>query len=87
MPRSEAKRLPEFDSLDALVEFFDENDLGDYWDSLPEVSIDIHLKRRRHLVALDERVASKLSEVARAKKVSSEKLLNSWLRERLRKAS
>lgn len=87
MPRSKTKSLPAFNSLDTLVKFFDENDLGDYWDGLPEVSFDIELKRRRHLVALDERVASKLSEVARAKKVSSEKLLNSWLRERLRKAS
>jgi hypothetical protein len=87
MPKSKTKSLPEFGALDALVDFFDENDLGDYWDSLPEVTFDIVLKRRRHLVALDERVASKLSEVARAKKVSSEKLLNSWLRERLRKAS
>jgi hypothetical protein len=87
MPRSKTKSLPEFDSLDTLVNFFDENDLGDYWDSLPEISFDIGLKRRRHLVALDERVALKLSEVARAKKVSSEKLLNSWLREKLRKAS
>ncbi|MDQ2855696.1 MAG: BrnA antitoxin family protein [Acidobacteriota bacterium] len=87
MPRSKIKSLPEFGSLDTLVKFFDENDLGDYWDILPEATFDVALKRRRHLVALDERVASKLSEVARSKKVSSEKLLNSWLRERLRMAS
>lgn len=34
MPRSKTKTLPEFGSLAALVDFFDENDLGDYWDSL-----------------------------------------------------
>lgn len=87
MPKSKTKSLPEFNSLDSLVDFFDENDLGEYWNILPEVSFEIGLKRKRHLVALDESVASKLSEVARTKKVSSEKLLNSWLRERLRKAS
>ena len=41
----------------------------------------------KHQVTPEEVDASQLSEVARAKKVSSEKLLNSWLRERLRKAS
>lgn len=87
MPKSKVKKLPEFGSLNKLVDFFDENDLGDYLDSLPEVIFDVALKRKRHLVALDERVASQLSEVAHVKKVSSEKLLNSWLREKLRKAS
>jgi hypothetical protein len=87
MPRSKTKSLPKFRSLEELISFFDDNDLGEYWDSLQKVSSDVDLKRRRHLVALDERVASKLSEVARAKKISSERLLNSWLREKLRKAS
>ena len=84
MPKSKTKSLPEFKSLEALVDFFDENDLGDYWDSLPEVPFDIALNRKRHLVALDESIALKLSEVARAKKVSSEQLLNSWLRHMLK---
>ena len=86
MARSKSKSLPEFDSVDALVDFFDEHDLGDYWDNLSDTRFDIAIRRRRHLVALDEKVASRLSEVARVKKVSSEKLLNSWLRERLRRA-
>ena len=86
MARNKTKSLPEFSSLDGLVDFFDKNDLGEYWENLPEASFNIALKRRRHLVALDEKVASRLSEIARAKKVSSEKLLNSWLREKLSKA-
>ena len=86
MAKSKTKNLPEFGSLDALVDFFDKSDLGEYWDELPEANFDIELKRKRHLVALDEKVASKLSEIARAKNVSSQKLLDSWLREKLRKA-
>jgi hypothetical protein len=86
MARNKTKSLPEFSSLNDLVDFFDKNDLGEYWETLPEASFNIALKRRRHLVALDEKVASRLSEIARAKKVSSEKLLNSWLREKLSKA-
>ena len=61
MPRSKTKGLPEFGSLDTLVDFFDENDLGDFWDSLPEASFDIALKRRRHLVAPDESVGCERS--------------------------
>ena len=85
MARNKTKNLPEFSSLNDLVDFFDKNDLGEYWENLPEARFNIALKRRRHLVALDEKVASRLSEIARAKKVSSEKLLNSWLREKLSK--
>ena len=45
MPRSKTKSLPEFGLVDKLVKFFDENDLGDYWDALPEVMFDITLAK------------------------------------------
>lgn len=86
MARNNSKSLPKFHSLDELVEFFDSNDLGDYLDQLPEAKFDVDLKKRTHLIALDESVALKLGEIAKAKRVSSQKLVNSWLKERIRRA-
>lgn len=87
MARSKSKKLPKFDSLEKLVEFFDANDLGDYLDDMPVVEFDVDIKRRTHLIAIDENLAAKVSEVAKSKKVSSEKLIISWIKEGLSKAS
>ena len=40
---SERKTLPKFDSIEDLVEFFDENDLGDYLENMPEVEFEVNL--------------------------------------------
>lgn len=87
MAKSKSKKLPNFESLDKLVEFFETNDTSEYWDEMPEVDFDISIKKRTHLVAIDEKLANKVSEVARSKKVSSERLINSWIKDRLSKAS
>lgn len=86
MARNDSKSAPKFQSLDELGEFFDSNDLGDYLDEIPQVNFEVDLKKRTHLIALDESVALKLSEIAKAKRVSSQRLANSWLKERIRRA-
>jgi CopG antitoxin of type II toxin-antitoxin system len=85
MAKSKAKSLPYFDSLDNLVEFFETRDIGEYWEQMPEAQFDVNLKRRKHLVAIDEETSAQLTEIARSKKVSSEELINSWLKEKIRK--
>jgi CopG antitoxin of type II toxin-antitoxin system len=87
MAKSKSKKLPKFESLDKLVEFFETNDTSEYWDEMPEVDFDISIKKRTHLVAIDEKLANEVSEIARSKKVSSERLINSWIKDRLSKAS
>jgi hypothetical protein len=87
MPKDKSKKLPKFESLDELVEFFDTNDTSEYWDQMPEVHFDVNIQKRTHLVALDEDVANEVTEIARSMKTSSESLINSWIKERLSKAS
>jgi CopG antitoxin of type II toxin-antitoxin system len=87
MAKSKSPALPKFESLDELVEFFDTHDMGDYWEQMPEASFDINIKRRKHLVAIDEEIIPQLNEIAKSRKVSSEKLINTWLKEKLSKAS
>lgn len=74
--------LPRFHSTRDLIEFFETHDMGEYWDHLPEAHFEVDLKRRRRLVAIDEDLMNKLSEIATARHVSVEVLIDSWLREK-----
>ncbi len=87
MAKSKAKTLPEFDSTAELVNFFDSHDMGDYWEQMPEADFEIKIKRRKQLIALEEEVVSKVTRIAKAKQVSSEALINTWLKEKLQQAS
>ncbi|MGQ9625824.1 MAG: CopG family antitoxin [Anaerolineae bacterium] len=83
MARSKSNSLPKFSSLEELVEFFDTHDMGEYWDSMPEAHFEINIKGRTHLFALDEDLAERLTAIAKAKHVPSERLINTWLKEKL----
>ena len=87
MAKSKSATLPKFNSLDELVGFFDTHDMGEYWEQMPEASFDISIKRRKHLVAIDEEIVPKLNEIAKSRKISAAKLINTWLKEKLSKAS
>jgi len=83
MAESSSKHMPKFSSIDELVEFFETHDLGEYWDQMPEAHFDIDIKRKTHIFAIDEDLADRLTEVAKAKRIPSETLINVWLREKL----
>jgi hypothetical protein len=87
MAKSKTKTLPELNSTDELVEFFETNDMADYWEQMPEADFEIKIKRRKHLIALEEDVITQVTRIAKAKKVSSEALINAWLKEKLLNAS
>ena len=83
MAKSKPATLPKFNSTAELVDFFDTHDMGDYLEQMPEVDFEIKIKRRKHLIALEEDVVTKVTRIAKAKKVSSEALINTWIKEKL----
>ncbi len=83
MVESETRRLPDFESIDEMVEFFDNQDLGDYLDQMPEIDFEVDIKRRVFAVALEIELADKLTEIAKSRHVSSEELVNAWVREKV----
>ena len=83
MAENKSPNMPDFASLDDLVEFFDTHDLGEYLDGMPEAQFEVDIQRRTHLFPLDEELADKLTEIALSKKISSSELINSWLREKI----
>lgn len=61
--------------------------MGEYSDQMPDAQFDIDIKKRTHLIAIDEEVADRISAIAKSKKTSPTSLVNSWLKEKIQKAS
>ncbi len=83
MAESNSHDSPPHASLEELVEFFDTHDMGDYLEQMQEVHFAVAIKRRAHLVAIDEEIADKLDEIAKVKQIPAEALVNAWLREKI----
>jgi len=75
-----------FKSIEAAAEFWDNHDLGDYWDLTREAHFEVDIKREFFLTALEPQLAKKLTGVARQQGVSTETLINVWLAEKLAQA-
>ena len=86
MEKNKGKTLPRSRSLNELVDFFETHDMGDYWEHMPEAYFDVNIRKRTHLVALEEDIFDKLTEIAKTKKISSESLINTWLKDKIRRA-
>ncbi|MEW6666603.1 MAG: CopG family antitoxin [Thermodesulfobacteriota bacterium] len=76
--------LPEsFGSVEEAAEFWDEHDSMDYGDMLEEVSFQVDVKRRVHLVPVASNILASLREKARVQGVSTETLVNLLLQEHI----
>lgn len=83
MEKSKEKKIPHLKSIDKLIKFFDAHDMGEYWEEMPEAKFEVDIKRRIHLFSLDAELDNKLTAIARSKHISSERLINAWLKEKL----
>jgi hypothetical protein len=80
-------RLPEFGTVEDLVDFFDTHDMGKYWDEMPEAHFDVDIQKHTFLVAVDEELMKKLAEVAKNRQTSTGALVKSWLEEKIAQAA
>lgn len=75
--------LPEhFDSLEAVAEFWDTHDSGEYDEYFKTVKVEVDLKPRTHLVAIAGPLYEKVRAIAKKKRVATDKLVNRWLEEK-----
>lgn len=87
MAESKSKKLPQFSDNQALMEFFETHDMGEFEGELPEVHFEVNIKRNHYLVSIDRNLMNRLLEEAKGQQVSVELLINSWLKDKLMKAS
>jgi hypothetical protein len=83
MVESDVTKLPDFQSLDELVNFFDSHDFGDYLEQLPEADFAVNIQQRVYQIVLDHELADRLAAIARAQHTSSAKLVEYWVREKI----
>jgi predicted transcriptional regulator len=69
-----------------IGEFWDTHDLGDFWDKTKEADFEVDLKHDKYLFSLDEETVGKLTEIAKKKRTSSHKLIERWLKEKIKEA-
>ncbi|OGE22240.1 MAG: hypothetical protein A2V51_05515 [Candidatus Dadabacteria bacterium RBG_19FT_COMBO_40_33] len=83
--RKNKKKISKFRSYEELGEFWDNHSLADYWDTTWEVHFDVDIKGHTKLVAIDDKISRKISNIARRRGISPETLINIWLQEKLSK--
>jgi len=76
-------KKPEFESIAELTEFFDNNDMGEYFDEMPEVYFDVDIQRHSFLVPIDKHLMKKLADLAKSQHTSTGQLVNTWLEEKV----
>lgn len=86
MQKSKKKIEPipdEFSSLMKASDFWDAHDVSEYWDKTKEAKFHVTLKKEPKYIALENELAKKVLHIAKKKHVSTETLVNLWLKEKL----
>ncbi len=85
MPENKQKLepVPSFASIEEASDWWDEHSVGDYWDTAKEVHIDVQIDKIPRYVVLDVDIAKKIRNLAQTKGISTETLINLWLREKI----
>ena len=83
MVESKSQALPSFQSTTDLVEFFENNDFGEYWSDLPAADFEVEFEKGRRLIPIKNDLMDKLLEIAQLRQVSLEGLIDSFLREKV----
>ena len=82
---NEDEQIPEFGSYEQMAEFWDTHSLADYWEQTEPAEFEISKQaRRRYLVSVDRDLLARVQQLARARGLSIESLINLLLEQRLR---
>ncbi len=74
-------------SYQAIGEFWDNHDLGDYWDKTKPAEFEISIESERRYYPINKNLSAQLRERAQKQGISTETLINLWVQEKLNQAS
>jgi len=80
------KSISKAKSYQEAGEYWDTHDLSEVWDRMKPVEMEVDLESERFLFSVESHLARQLEEIARARGVSSETLVNLWLHEKVASA-
>lgn len=86
--KKKENKLPDFNKMtyEEEANWWDTNDLGDYWDELKDVNIIFDLQKPKDdivMVRLQKTLKEKLEKAARSKGLNVSALVRMWLMEKL----
>jgi hypothetical protein len=81
------KKLPKFETIKELADFFDTHDMTDYEHEFEVVSEPVFVRRPAIRLHLESREAKAVERMAKAKGISREDLIRSWVLEKLPRPS
>jgi len=76
-------KIPDFKSLEEAADYWDTHSFADHLEDTEPVEIEVCLEQRRILLEIDHDLSEKLKKIAKKKRQSYEKLINSWVREKI----
>jgi hypothetical protein len=76
-----------FETYEEAAEWFDESDMVDYEYQMRSVDFHFDLRKNRDWVELEHEIAKCVRELAKKQNIPTRKLVNEWLKERLRKGT
>lgn len=69
-------------SYQEIGEYWDTHDVSEIWDQSEPVEFEIDIQSEVHYVALEPKLAADISQLAQQKGITSQTLVNLWLREK-----
>jgi antitoxin component of RelBE/YafQ-DinJ toxin-antitoxin module len=72
-------------SYEEIVEFWDTHSLSEYWDQLEPVEFEIDIQGEIIQYGIDDKLAKKISVIAKQRGISIETLINLWLQDELQR--
>ena len=76
-----------FETYEEAAEWFDGCDMADYEYQMRPVDFHFDLRKNRDWVELEHEIAKCVQELAKEQNIPTRKLVNEWLKERLRKGT
>ncbi|HLB69977.1 MAG: CopG family antitoxin [Candidatus Methanoperedens sp.] len=77
------RKIPDFKSLEEAADYWDTHSFAEYIEDTEPVKIEVSLAQRRIMLEIDSDLSEKLKKIARKKKKSCDKLIGSWIREKI----
>ena len=81
MPKDKVSDISHSHTLDEMADFWDHHSLADYDEQTHEVEMTFDPAAQRSTVNIEPELMADILQVARERKVSSQTLINVWLRQ------
>jgi len=83
MPEDRVSSISRSHTLEEMANFWDSHSLADYDDRTLEVEMTFDPSARRTVVTIEPELMADISQVARERRVSTQTLINVWLRQQV----